>query len=609
MRPIRFALVAFAAPALSVAQTQAIERTRPSPAPAHVAHGEVVAFARDLAAAREGDRVLVAWIDHTINGNSQLRTTLLRREGVDALVRARPDAPVTDAIRTPALAWNGHHGVLAWVVPPQRPPPRAVPGGPAVVRRPVVEPPPDETLGARARSGGDIVVQRLDAEGRPEGPARVVFHENSRLTRVALALDDGAVVLAWTGAEVTDDEVRDTIRVLRLDAALVRTTPMAVNAGFNGESGRVLTLTTGPNHEATLRASGTPCLSLHAEPPPALITADASVRVEAPNRTLMPQQPLHEIAGPPIVCDRPGLYETTFAPGAPMPPLRFIAPLASDLAADTVLSLQTATGPALVRIDHEAFHAINNGVALRPTAPPPRRAPDLTPRVNPPPGTNVPIVERPVPPPDFDTDDPFAAPRALDADATHVAVIDRTSRILAVRSGGQSTVLATSAIGFTSITLLPGTPAIALSREGIWNGPIRAWILDRPEITALSLPFATAVPVRAPRTPVTHPYVYDEAFARLWVRARTARAIFMRLENTAGALAARPEAPTDPRMPALLSQRLRLRLRWESACGGLMTRASQLSRQGAESGVFRGTQSLCVMHPDLVLGAPINPAL
>jgi len=83
----------------------------------------------------------------------------------------------------------------------------------------------------------------------------------------------------------------------------------------------------------------------------------------------------------------------------------------------------------------------------------------------------------------------------------------------------------------------------------------------------------------------------------------------MRHENTAGALAARPEAPTDPRMPGILSQRARLRARWESVCGGLLTRAAQLARRGAGPAVSQGAQSLCEMHPDLVLGAPINQAL
>jgi hypothetical protein len=575
MRPIRLALALLAAPSIASAQTRPMEYARPSPAPARVAHGEVIAFARDLAAARDGDRVLVAWLDHTPNGNSQLRTTLLRRDGADALVRARPDAPMADSLRSPALAWNGQHGVLAWVVPPPPPPPRPAPGTAPVVRRPVATPPPvDETLGLRDRSGGDIVVQRLDAEGRPEGAPRVVFHENSRLTRVAVALDGRAAVIAWTGAVVTEDEVRETVRVLRLDGELSPTTPMALNAGLIGEVGDVLSLTAHADRSVTLRASGASCRSLPAEPPPPVFTADASAHVEAPNRSLMPQQPLREVDGPPVACEPDGIYESTFAPGAPLPPMRRVA--------------ARSEGPA-----------------------PALRAPDLTPRVHPPPGFEPPLVEQPVAPPELTAADPFAAPRALVSDTTHAAVIDHAGRALAVRHGDRSTVLATSAAGFASLTLLPGEPAIVLSREGVWSGPVRAWILDRPELTTLSLPRATPLPIAPPaaRAPVTQPYVYDETFARLWVRARTARAVFMRHENTAGALAARPEAPTDPRMPGVLSQRARLRARWESVCGGLMTRAAQLARRGAGPAVSQGAQSLCEMHPDLVLGAPINPAL
>ncbi|MDO9020039.1 MAG: hypothetical protein Q7V43_24160 [Myxococcales bacterium] len=568
------ALVVLAAPALAAGQPRPMEYARPSPAPERAGHGELIAFARDVVAARHGDRVLLAWIDHTRSGNGQLRTSLLRLDADGALVRARPDAPVADSLRTPTLAWDGRRGVLAWVVPPPPPPPRAVPGGPPVPRRVpgATAPPIDETLGLRERSGGDIVVQRLDADGLPEGAARVVFHENSRLTRVAVALDQGAAVLAWTGAIVTDDEVRETVRALRLGPDLAPTTPMALHAGLIGELGDVLTLTPRPDRSFTLRASGAACRSLPHEPPPPLFTDDASARVESPSRSLMPQQPLRELAGPPIECEPPGLYETTLAPGAPIAPMRRVA-------------------------------------ALSDRPPPSLRAPDLTPRVRPPPGFDVPIVERPVAPPDPTAADPFAAPRARAADGTHLAVIDQGGRTLALRSGDRAAVLATSPLGFASVALLPGAPAIVLSREGVWSGPVRAWIADRPGTAPVALPHATVVPVAAPRVPVTQPYVYDEAYARLWVRARAARAVFMRHENTAGALAARPEAPTDPRMPGILSQRARLRARWESVCGGLMTRASQLARRGAGAAVTQGAQSLCDMHPDLVLGAPINQAL
>lgn len=573
MRPLRLALALLALPSLASAQTRPMEYARPSPSPERVAHGEVVAYARDLAAARDGDRVLVAWIDHTPNGGSQLRTTLLRRDGVDALVRARPDAPLAPSVRSPVLAWNGQHGVLAWVVPPPPPPPRPAPGAAPVARRPAPSAPSvDETLGLRDRSGGDIVVQRLDAEGRPEGPARVVFHENSRLTRVAVALDGRSAVLAWAGAVVTEDEVRETVRALRLDDELTPTTPMALHAGLIGEVGDLLSLSVRADRSVTLRASGSACRSLTAEPPPPVLTTDASARVEAPNRSLMPQQPLREIEGPPVACDPPGIYESTFAHDAPLPPMRRVAALSE--------------GPA-------------------PTLQPP----DLTPRVHPPPGFEPPLVEQPVAPPDLSAADPFSAPRALVSDTVHAAAIDRAGRSLAVRDRERSMVLATSAAGFASVTLLPGEPAIVLSREGVWSGPVRAWILGRPELTTLSLPRATMVPAAPARAPVTQPYVYDETFARLWVRARTARAVFMRHENTAGALAARPEAPTDPRMPGILSQRARLRARWESVCGGLLTRAAQLARRGAGPAVSQGAQSLCEMHPDLVLGAPINQAL
>lgn len=571
MRPLRLALALVALAPAAAAQTRPMEYARPSPAPERVGHGELVAFARDAVAARDGDRVLVAWIDHTANGNSQLRTTLLRRDG-DALVRARPDAAVVESMRTPTLAWDGHQGLLAWVVPPPPPPPRAAAGAPAV-RRPASAPPVDETLGLRDRSGGDLVVQRLDGEGRPAGAARVVFHENSRLGRVAVALDDREVTLAWSGAVVTDDEVRGTVRVLRLGADLEPATPMALNTGFVGEVGATLSLASLPEHATLLRVGGSACRPLVGQPSPVLFTTDASAQVEAPNRSLMPQQPLREVEGPPVACDPPSIYETTIRPGQPIAPPRLVAAGAPEA---------------------------------------PTRAPDLTPRVHPPPGYEPALSELPVAPPDAEPGDPFAAPRVAATDGPRTVVVDRTSRVLAMRTGERVTELARSEVGFTALTLLPGAPALALTREGVWSGPLRAWRLDDPGVPTASLGRVSPVPTpvvvsRAP--PVTAPYVYDETFARLWVRARTARAVFMRHENLAGALAARPEAPTDPRMPGVLANRTRLRGRWESACGALQTRAAFLARRGAGNGPVQGVQSLCEMHPDLVLGQPINPAL
>ncbi len=571
MRPLVL-LAALSFPSVIAAQSRPTEYARPSPAPARVAHGEVVAFARELDAARDGDRVLVAWIDHTNNGNAQLRTTLLRRDGDDALTRARPDVPVADSIRSPTLVWNGRHGLLAWVVPPPPPAPRPAAGAAAPARpRFRADPVVDETLGLRDRSGGDIVVQRLDAEGRPEGPARVVFHENSRLAGVAVALDDRNVTLAWTGSLVTEDEVRQTVRVLHLGDDLQPTTPMALNTGLTGELAPTPTLLARPDHSITLRTTGTACRSLIGQPPVALVTDDVSARVEAPNRSLMPQQPLREVEGPPVACDPLSVYETTLRRDQPITTPRPVSALPT---------------PSL-------------------------RAPDLTPRVHPPPGFETPIVELPVAP-ESDPGDPFAAPRATAADASHLVVIDRTAHALALRSGTQSTVLARSDMGFATVTLLPGSPAIVLSREGVWSGPVRAWFVDRPGLTTVQLPRATVVPVApvaAPRVPVTAPYVYDADFARLWVRARAARAVFMRHENLAGILASRPEAPTDPRMPAIIANRTRLRGRWESACGALTTRAAQLTRRGAGPGPSQGAQSLCEMPADLVLGQPINQAL
>ncbi len=599
MRSAPTALAALLFVTGTLAQTRPMEFARPSPTPAHVAPNGIVAFTREFAAQRADQRVALAWLDQLNSGEPQLRTSLLAVSADGSLDRVRADHVVTTSVRTPAIAWNGVRGLLAWVVPPPSTvPPRPVPGAPPTApttaptgpaapgrRSTAVGLPPStaDSLGPRDRSGGDIAVQRLDAEGRPTGPVRVVFHENARLTRLSLALTEQGAVLAWTGAQVTDDEVRGAVRVMRLRDDGAPATPMALNAGFVGETGAVLSLAPMPDHVLALRLSGRACASVPGAWP-TLRTDDASARVETANRTLMPQQPLREVPGPEITCGPLTLFEATVGVEGPVGPLAAVAPLAWD--ADL----------------RDAYLA----------APPGAGTPvDLTPRVRPAPDFEPRLVELPVAPPLPTADEAFTAPRVAVSNGTATAAVDRSGHALVLRTAGRARVLATSPVGFAELRVLPGTPSLLLSREGVWSGPLRAWSFDAPEVPTVELPRAwvMAALIPPPRAPIPHPYVFDEPFARLWVRARTARAVFMRFENTAGSMAARPEAPTDPRMPPILAQRARLMMRWQNACGALGMRAALLARRGAGQPVLQGVESLCTFHPDLQLGVPINQAL
>ncbi len=175
--------------------------------------------------------------------------------------------------------------------------------------------------------------------------------------------------------------------------------------------------------------------------------------------------------------------------------------------------------------------------------------------------------------------------------------------------------LATTPSIFHEVSLPdPGDgPMIALSREGVWSGPVRWYAIPSTGAPApLALRLDRAVPLPPPRVtrhPTVTPLRYDEEFSRLFAQTRLLRAQFMRHENLAGMMAARPEAPTDPRMPGLLAVRQRLRSRWESSCSVLRARASLLARHGAGDDVLQGVQQVCEIHADLQLGVPVNPAL
>ena len=114
-------------------------------------------------------------------------------------------------------------------------------------------------------------------------------------------------------------------------------------------------------------------------------------------------------------------------------------------------------------------------------------------------------------------------------------------------------------------------------------------------------------------------------FAQSWLTGRSVRVAAdiiqgrLRIDMQLAKAAAPPahwvyvtrKCPPSPaggaaRAPAVFSWRMNtaraVRARTHS-------RASQLARRGAGAAVTQGAQSLCDMHPDLVLGAPINQAL
>lgn len=615
---------AASAPAQSVPQ----EMLRPGPRPPRATHGEALAFARTFAVApaTAADRALLLYTENGPNGSAPLRSAVITPDGRDeaaAIVRSTNDPVLCPDVRAVALAWDGTRGLAAVIVPPPRRPSPA-PGTPSPRRAAVVGLPPvfPDGLGPEQSSGGDIAVLPLDARGAPAGPLRVVFHEHTRAARIAVVAEPTGYLLAWTGSTVTDDELRGTVRLLRLDAQAAPTHAAALAANLAGDLGDGLALHHHAGH-STLSVVAARCEAAAHEPSPEDPVADASAHIEPPGRPLMPQQPLREQPGPPIVCGPMSLHRAPV--GDHVGPWSAPIPLRGAVVAHTPDGLVVAPeGPH----PHGLLARVAPGLGpLSPlgadTLPPPAnpvwRPVDLSLRHRPAPDAPPPAThEAPRPPPDLGAPaDVLAAPAALAAlDDTVLGVAPGRRAVAAFTPSGALWLHRTEAPVMELAALRLGDTRWLLQREGLWSGPVRALRLapspaaTQPSVLARLTAVRVAPAATTPsRFSTRAPYTFDERFALHWVHARTLRGQFMAYEYTAGILAARPEAPTDPRMPAIVAARNRLRARWESACGPLQTRGNTLARQGAGAEVLDAVRQLCDLHPDLQLGVPINPAL
>lgn len=623
------------APFAALAQHPPLEATRPGPHPARVAAGEVLVYARAFTAARAGARVLVVYIENQ-GGAGALRSALFTLDTAAAsapsLTRARDDVTLAPDARTASLTWDGQRGAVAYVV--ARPLASPLPPGQWRPRVPAVGVPAstDDPLGPPASSGGTVTLLTLDADGAPTGAPRVVFTENARLWRTAVTREPDAWAVAWTGAIVTDDEVRGTVRAMRLRDDASSTHTMAAATGFTGDPGDALALARVEN-ATVLALVGSRCAAREGEaPPPPSLNEDPSSGVDPPSRSPQPQGPVRRAPGPPIECGPTALHlaelraDDTFGPLVPGPWLRSAAAAFTRDAAYAPL-VRAPSSPVFARIPlrTRGFGALTDlatgsAFALAPRAPiAPTSVENLT---RPSPDAELPprvhAIAPPTRLPEGSVDEALSAPRALAADGhTLVAVSADGHALTMVREGApDATIVATTPSLFHELAMFDtgDAPPIALSREGVWSGPVRWFALPAEGApTTVALSEARAVPLpaptRVPRHPTVTPLRYDPEFSRLFAHTRLLRAQFMRHENLAGMMAARPEAPTDPRMPGLLAVRRRLRDRWESSCGQLRARASVLARGGAGDEVLQAVSQLCEIHADLQLGVPVNPAL
>jgi hypothetical protein len=618
-------------PASCHAQLPPLEAVRSGPHPATVANGELLVYARGFTAVGHNHNVLVAYIEN--NGTSgTLRTALFQvhpatNETAPSLTRARDDVTIALDARSVSLTWDGTSGAITYVAPRVNTAPPA--GARRVARSVTVGIPasPADPLGPLSSSGGNVMFVPLNAEGVATGEPRSIFSESSRLWRSAIARESDGWIVAWTGATVTDDEVRGTVRAMRLTSDGTPHRPMASATGFSGDVGdhvRVVSLGEG---RAAIAFLGARCTALEGAPgPPVSLNADPSALIDPPTRNPQPQAAVRHVAGPPIGCSPTAVYvsemrsDDTLGPLLTGPLVRTDALAVTRDAAYVYVTRQGNT--VLARVPFEMNHwgtvqSVGDNVAFVPDAPAAVTAVPLENRQRPAPDAEIVLAENVIEPPRIPSPETLvrylSAPKIVSVVDRTVAEVTQDRRGLVLLTSATPTLLAVSPLMFFDVVTLNAPHPILLTREGTWSGPIRFFSLDVSTAHATELPDIHAAPPpplrRPPRFETTAPLRYDAEFSRLLAHTRLLRAQFMRHENTAGMMAARPQAPTDPRMPGLIAFRRHLRIRWESSCTPLRQRALVLARAGAGDDVLLAARQVCEIPAELQLGVPIDSSL
>ncbi|MEI8255554.1 MAG: hypothetical protein WCJ30_07770 [Deltaproteobacteria bacterium] len=579
--------------------------------PDHVVTEQAVADVRAFAVARAGDRAVVAYVqagDHGARGS--LRTALLRAAADGALDRAATDHTLAPSALAVAITWDGSSGAVVYTI--QRPHRGETPGAHRQ-RAGDRERAAADPLGPSTLTAADVMLQRIDENGAPAGRAVLVFEENARAFRVAVAREGDGWQVAWTGAISVDTEIEGTVRTMRLGPQGA-TRSFASDTGFTGQPGDVLRVV--PSHgtrtDPWVLFTGDRCATHATEPPFAQPTEDPSAAIEPRPRTLLPQQPPHERPGPPVVCEPrrvfvaalhadgttgplgagPALAADAFGVFDPGDPLTVVAPLARGLAAFELDARGQTAG-------ERAVGDAGLGPPAHDLPTPPTSAEQTTPLAL------SPARVAPPTPPDIDA--VLRAPLVLDvarADARLTVFALSPSRARAAFGsfpvGGDPGVRVFTAPG-------PRTFDIAVAGDGV-HAP---WLFAQTG-TVQGGPLVyldgdvAALHATAPETP----WAGDERFAQHLLRARAARAAYTAAEGVFGPLSERPDAATNPRLPGIAAGMRRLRGPWDTACEALRERARFLVRHGVDADITQLASEQCELPIEPVLpgtpGAPVQ---
>lgn len=603
--PIAFALSTLTLSHTVVAQSTVEVLRRPVGAPQRIAPNSAVAEVRTYALARVGDRALACYVRAgMVRNRGALECAMLRREADGTLVRAEADRLIAPQASAVALAWDASGGLIVWVVPkPHRNESERVRAARHRDGARSMQDSLNNPLGTPALTAGDVMAQRLDANGAPMGRPTLVFAENARAYRVAVARDEAGWFVAWTGARTREGEVRGTIRAARLDGNAALVGGRAIESDFSGSTGDALRVI--PREGALplrLAWSGEHCRERPEQPrhtPPA---QDPSAAIETRPRFVIRQGPLHEHAGPNITCDALSLYTTTLRADGTLAPIRAGTALARDVLAlvDGRVVYATRDAADVATLTVSAIDAQGQLVTPRalvargPTVPR-----DAVVSVAAGGDDSAPAPSRVGPLPIPDRTQALRAPIALDA-----AVSRGTQRALVALSPTHNRVVlarfetntATAATTIASAQPVERAHEVSL----LSGGSDVPWVFIRVGSAAGGpLVYASLEGQGAlADAPVEQSWAGDERLRTHLLRARAARAAVTDFDHTFGPVSARSDAATNPAMPGLVNSMRRLRARWVDACDALQARSRFLVRRGLDRDLETLARQQCEVPPE-----------
>ncbi len=557
---------------------------------------------------------MIAYISSDLRWRSSVRTVLMRElPNHGGLERATWDTIIGRPAVAVGLTWDGARGAVVYVVPR---PHRGEDDGDRRRRvRGVGARATSNPTGNSALTAGDIMLQRLDANGAPIGRPILAFEENARTFRVAVAPDGDGWLLAWTGAIVHGDEVLGTVRTIRVNAQ-GQPRSYASDTGFTGQVGDVLrVLPRGDDrHGMRIVWTGERCRSRTDVPPWPAFEGDPSAAIETRVRQLMNQNPPHEHPGPRLECTPVGAFAAEVMPDGSTRPIVDGPALASDTLAtlrgrdggvEILGSARTATQAQLTAWPLDAAAHVGRPRVLASSTPATRTSVPATQSPGAAGSSSAPEPSTVAPPSAPTSGDIVRVPAQLDAfadgDALDVVALSPTRARVVISHQRDAAAVPDASL------LAPGIRAWDVALAGARGAG--AWVLTQVGSSVGGpLLFIDPATAQGHVASAESPWLGDERLRRHLLRVLAARAADTAFLYTYGPMVDRPENAANPNMPGMASSLRRLRSRWDEACNPLQERARWLVHHGGPPDVAVLARLLCEIPAEPVMPAAVPGA-